>query len=71
MFVWNVINPFGMTSFSWLRQTINDYFGLPEDDGDYILSTVETTATFAQFWRVYGYHKYSWTFGPTGTIPGT
>ncbi len=70
MFVWDVVNSFGVTSFSWLREAINDYLGLPEDDSDYILSTVETTATFAQAWRVYGWHKYSWLLGSSSTIPG-
>ncbi|MBX3016013.1 MAG: hypothetical protein KF832_31115 [Caldilineaceae bacterium] len=71
MFVWDVVSSFGVTSFSWLREAINDYFGLPEDDSDHILSTVETTATFSQAWRVYGRHKYGWTLGDTTNIPGT
>ncbi len=70
MYVWDRSFVYGITSFSWLREAINDYFGLPPDDGDYVLSTVETTATYAQFWRVYGYHKYGWLFGPSSTIPG-
>jgi hypothetical protein len=68
--VFTRIHTHGVTSFSWLREAINDYFGLPPDDSDYILSTVETTATFAQFWRTYGYHKYGYVTEPAGTIPG-
>ena len=48
----------------------NYYFGLPPDDGDCTLSTVETTVTFAQAWRVYGWHKYGWLSGSSSTIPG-
>jgi hypothetical protein len=70
MFIWDIVNSYGVTGFSWLREAINDYFGLPEDDTDFILSTVETTATFAQFWRVFGYHKHGWLLGSQSTIPG-
>lgn len=70
LFIWDVVNSYGVTGFSWLREAINDYFGLPEDDSDFILSTVETTATFAQFWRVFGYHKHGWLLGDVNTIPG-
>lgn len=84
MFVWDVVpivnassgqseNKLGITGFSWLRSAINYWLGLPLDDADWVASTVETTATFAQYWRVYMYYKYGAT--PTGftlrAIPGT
>lgn len=66
-----VIGPtYGAVSFSWLRQTINNYFNLPEDDKDWILSTVETTATYAQAFRVYLFHKYGLLYGDPATMPG-
>ena len=40
------------------------------DDEDRILSTVETTATYAQAWRAYLYHKYDILAGNVATIPG-
>lgn len=60
----------GLKDFGWLRQTINEYLNLPHDDEDFILSTIETTATYCQALRTYGYHKYGWLYGPSATIPG-
>ena len=48
-------------------QFINNYFGLPSDDEEYVLSTVETRATYAQALRVWLYHKYGVLWG---NIPG-
>lgn len=72
LFAWDWIpgQGIGMTGFGWLRTLINFYFNLPHDDTDWMLSTVETTATYCQALRVYGYHKYAWQFGPLATIPG-
>lgn len=72
LYVWDFVSGsnLGLMDFGWLRQTINHYLNLPPDDEDFILSTVETTATYCQAWRVYGYHKYMWQFGPLSTIPG-
>ena len=64
------ITGLGLKDFGWLRSTINHYFNLPVDDEDFILSTIETTATYCQALRVYGWHKYGWLFGPSSTIPG-
>lgn len=60
----------GLKDFGWLRQTINEYLNLPHDDEDFILSTIETTATYCQAMRTYGWHKYGWLYGPLSTIPG-
>ena len=60
----------GFLNFSWLRQTINELFNLPDDDQDFILSTVEATATYSQALRVYLWHKYRTLIGPSSTIPG-
>lgn len=60
----------GIVDFNWLRNFINFYFNLPPDDGDHILSTVETTATFAQACRVYAYHRYGILIGDSSSIPG-
>ncbi|HXF60882.1 MAG TPA: hypothetical protein VNK95_04655, partial [Caldilineaceae bacterium] len=72
LFVWDWIDGqgIGLTGFSWLRTAINHYLNLPYDDTDWMLSTVETTATYCQALRTYGYHKYGWQFGPLATIPG-
>lgn len=60
----------GLKDFGWLRQTLNYWFNLPEDDEDFILSTIETTATYAQALRVYLWHKYRVLAGSSATIPG-
>lgn len=74
-FVWDAINPhvreggaptLGVVDFGWLRQTINAFFNLPNNDEDWILSTVETTATYAHVGRAYS--TTSSTFWP-GTPP--
>lgn len=70
MFVWAGDSPAGVVDFSWLRTTINEYFNLPHDDEDYMLSTVETTATYAQAWRTYLYYKHNVLSGTLATIPG-
>jgi hypothetical protein len=78
-FVWDALDPhvreggapkLGVVGFGWLRQTINAFFNLPNDDEDWILSTVETTATYAQAWRAYLYHKFNILAGNVATIPG-
>ena len=60
----------GLKDFGWLRQTLNYWFNLPVDDDDFTLSTMETTATYAQALKVYLYHKYRVVFGASSTIPG-
>lgn len=60
----------GLKDFGWFRQALNHFFNLPEDDNDFILSTVETTATYAQALRTYAYYKHGWLLGTRATIPG-
>jgi hypothetical protein len=69
LYVWDQIGSLGLVGFGWLRDFINDMFDLPDDDLDYIISTIETTATYAQAFRVYLYHKYGIQHGDWSTIP--
>ena len=70
LFGWSIVGSLGVAGFSFVRDLINKYFGLPFDDLDLILSTVEATATYAQAFRVYLYHKHGITLGIPNTIPG-
>ena len=64
------ISGLGLKDFGWLRQTINHYFNLPIDDEDFTLTTMETTATYAQALRVYIWHKWRVLIGQAQSIPG-
>ena len=70
LFVWTTVGSLGVTDHSWIRRTVNEYLDLPLDDLDYVLSTVEATATYAQAFRVYLYHKYGVVLGDWRSIPG-
>ena len=70
LFAWTTVGSLGVTDFDWIRSTINKLFDLPPDDLDYVLSTVEATATYAQAFRVYLYHKYGMVLGDWASIPG-
>ena len=70
LFAWTTVSSLGVTDFDWIRSTINKLLDLPPDDLDYVLSTVEATATYAQAFRVYLYHKYGVVLGDWTSIPG-
>ena len=71
LFGWETVGSLGVGSFGFVRDQINKYFGLPFDDLDFLLSTVEATATYAQAFRVYLYYKYGRILGEGETIPGS
>ena len=70
LFAWTTVSSLGVTDFGWIRSTINQLLDLPPDDLDYVLSTVEATATYGQAFRVYLYHKYGIVLGDWASIPG-
>ncbi len=70
LLVWTTVGSLGVTSFDWIRGLISETVDLPPDELDWPLSNVETTATYAQAFRVYLYHKYGVVLGDWRSIPG-
>ena len=70
LFTWTDVASLGVTDHDFIRRSINEFLDLPPDDLDYVLSTVEATATYAQGFRVYLYHKYGLMIGHWASIPG-
>ena len=70
LLIWTTVNSLGVTDLDWIRRYLSHNLDLPADDLGWILSNVESTATYAQAFRVYLYHKHGVLLGHWASIPG-
>ena len=71
LLVWTTVGSLGVIGHDRIRNFISRALDdLPPEDLDWPLSNVETTATYAQAFRVYLYHKYGVVLGDWTSIPG-
>ena len=60
LLIWTTVGSLGVTDLDWISRYVSHNLDLPPDELDWVLSNVETTATYAQ----------ALTLGHWATIPG-